>query len=395
MSELPIEESVRNPESVSCPIASECGGCARINEPYVEQLAWKTERVRAALGRHEALAGVEVESCLPAPEPWRYRNRAKLAVAGSGDVVRIGLYQRGTNRIVDLAPCVVQRPVLQRGLENVRRWLAMHGLAAPAGPVFYVDLREMSGGRFHATFVVAANDARAARVPYDDLLAACTELGGIAVNLGDSASSYPMGETTHIVSGGETFDAPLSDEGGELASFAVPVSGFFQVATSLVPEVHRRMHAHLGDDGALYDLYCGVGVHGLMIERDRPARSPGIVGIEESPAACAAARANAERFGVPARYLAGRVEDRLAGALAEQASTRFVLNPGRSGARSPVLELLRAIRGARIAYLSCNPETLARDLAALTTKSGLRTRRVTPLDLMPQTDHVEALALLD
>jgi hypothetical protein len=118
MPELPIEESARNPESVSCPIAAECGGCARITEPYVEQLAWKTERVRAALARHEALAGVEVESCLAAPEPWRYRNRAKLAVAGSGDDVRIGLYQRGTNRIVDLAPCMVQRPVLQRGLER-------------------------------------------------------------------------------------------------------------------------------------------------------------------------------------------------------------------------------------------------------------------------------------
>jgi len=395
MPELPIEESARNPESVSCPIAKECGGCARITEPYVEQLAWKTERVRAALARHEALAGVEVEPCLAAPEPWRYRNRAKLAVAGSGGVVRIGLYQRGTNRIVDLAPCVVQRAVLQRGVEYVRRWLAVHALAAPAGPVFYVDLREMSGGRFHATFVVADNDARAARVPYDDLLAACTELGGIAVNFGDPASSYPMGETTRVVSGGDTFDAPLSDEGGERASFAVPVSGFFQVATSLLPELHRRMRAHLGDIGTLYDLYCGVGVHGLMIERDRPARSPGVVGIEESALACAAARANADRFGVPARYLAGRVEDLLDAALAEQASTRFVLNPGRSGCRPRVLEILGGAAEARIAYLSCNPDTLARDLAALVTKSGLRARRVTPLDLMPQTDHVEALALLD
>lgn len=395
MPELPVEESARNPESASCPIATDCGGCARIAEPYVEQLAWKTERVRAALARHGALAGVEVESCLAAPERWRYRNRAKLAVAGSGGVVRVGLYQRGTNRIVDLAPCVVQRPVLQRGLEHVRHWLASHGLAAPEGPVFYVDLREMSGGRFHATFVVAANDARAAHIPYDDLFTACTELGGIAVNFGNPASSYPMGEATRVVSGGETFDAPLSDESGELASFAVPVSGFFQVATSLLPEAHRRMRAHLGEDGALYDLYCGVGVHGLMIEWDRATRSPGIVGIEESTPACAAARANADRFGVPARYLAGRVEKLLDTALAAQTATRFVLNPGRSGCRPRVLELLGRAAEARIAYLSCNPETLARDLAALVTNSDLRAQRVIPLDLMPQTDHVEALALLD
>jgi 23S rRNA (uracil-5-)-methyltransferase RumA len=395
MPELSIEESERNPESAACPIATECGGCARIAERYSAQLEWKTERVRAALTRHAALAGVDVEPCLAAPEPWHYRNRAKLAVAQSGGAVRIGLYQRGSNRIVDLAPCVVQRPVLQRAIEDVRRWLASSRLAAPSGPVFYVDLREVTGGRFHATFVAAERDERAADIPFDELCTMSPQIAGIAVNFGNPDSSYPMGETTRVVSGGETFDAPLPDGRGGDASFAVPVSGFFQVATSLLPEVHRRMRGHLGNEGVLYDLYCGVGVHGLMIERDRGGAVAGIVGIEESTPACTAAQMNAERFGVAARYRAGRVEDRLAATLGEQPATRFVLNPGRSGCRPPVLEALGATPGARIAYLSCNPDTLARDLAALVMNPALRVRRVTPLDLMPQTDHVEALVLLE
>ena len=394
MPELPIEESERNPESAACPIATGCGGCARIAEPYAKQLAWKTERVRAALARYEVLGGVEIEPCIAAPEPWRYRNRAKLAVADSDGVVRLGLYRRGTNRIVDLAPCVVQRPVLQGGLESVRKWLASRRLAAPAGPVFYVDLREMTGGRFHATFVVAERDERAAQIRFDELRAMCPEVGGIAVNLGNPDSSYPIGMTTRGVSGGDTFDAPFPDGRGGVTSFAVPVSGFFQVATSLLPEVHRRMREHLGDDGVLYDLYCGVGVHGLMIEKDRGGTSAGIVGVEESTPACGAARTNAERLGIPARYLAGRVEDLLSASLAEQPATRLVLNPGRSGCKPRVLEAVGEIAGARVAYLSCNPDTLARDLAVLSVERGLRTRRVTPLDLMPQTDHVEALALL-
>jgi 23S rRNA (uracil1939-C5)-methyltransferase len=392
MPELPIEESERNPE---CRIASECGGCARIAEPYAAQLAWKTERVRAALARYDVLAGVGVDTCLAAPERWHYRNRAKLAVVESGGAVRVGLYQRGTNRIVDLAPCLVHRPVLQRGVESIRHWLASARLATPAGPVFYVDLREVAGERFHATFVVAERDDRVSRIPFDDLRATCAQIAGIAVNYGNSDSSYPMGATTRVVGGCDTFDAPLPDVRGGIVRFAVPVSGFFQVATSLLPEAHQRMGVHLGDEGVLYDLYCGVGVHGLMIERTRAPSSAGVVGIEEASAACDAARVNAERFAVDARYIAGRVEDRLMGALAEQPATRFVLNPGRSGCRPSVLQALGEVGGGRVAYLSCNADTLARDLAALVTKSSLRPRSVTPLDLMPQTDHVEALALLD
>lgn len=392
MPELPIDEAERKP---TCAIATECGGCARIAEPYAAQLEWKTERVRAALGKHEALAGVEVESCLAAPERWRYRNRAKLAVAEHAGLVRIGLYQRGTNQIVDLAPCVVQRPVLQRGLESVRVWIGAHELAAPLGPVFYVDLREVVGGRFHATFVVAERHARVDAMPFDDLCAQCPELAGIAVNFGNPSSSYPMGLRSHPATGGDTFDAPLVDERGAPVSFAVPVTGFFQVATSLLPEVHHRMRDHLGHVGVLYDLYCGVGVHGLMIESTRDRPSAGIVGIEEVPGTCEAARFNAERFGLRARYVDGRVEDRLANALSEQPAKRFVLNPSRSGCRPRVLETLAGIEGARVAYLSCNPDTLGRDLAMLATRGRPRTWRVTPLDLMPQTDHVEALALLD
>ena len=395
MTGVPIEETERNPEPAGCPIADECGGCALIAKGYAEQLEWKTERVRSALARHDVLAGVKVEACLAAPESWRYRNRAKLAVAESGDGVHVGLYRRGTNRIVDLAPCVVQRPVLHRGIERVRAWLAANGLAAPKGPVFYVDLRETSNAGFHATFVVARGDARAERLCFDDLVADCPELAGVAVNFGNPASSYPMGEATRIVHGVETFDAPIPSERGDLVGLAVPVSGFFQVAMSLLPQIHRRMRAHLGDGGVLYDLYCGVGVHGLMIERADQAGSPGIVGIEESKSACAAAAINAERLSLKARYVAGRVEDRIADMLASRPATRFVLNPGRAGCKPAVWLSLRETAGARIAYLSCNPETLGRDLAEITSSTRLRVVRVTPLDLMPQTDHVEALALLD
>lgn len=378
----------------ACGIAEACGGCARIRDPYADQLRWKERRVRGALAKYDGLASAETAACLPAPEAWHYRNRAKLAVAGAVGGVRIGLYRRGSNRIVDLQPCLVHRRPVQEGIEILRAWLQTHALARPSGPVFYLDLREAVGNGCHLTLVVDDESVEPASLPLGALREAWPVLAGIALNYGDPRSSYPLGRRTLPVDGGEHFDAPLpTAEGGEVA-MAVPISGFFQVSTALLPEVHRRMREHLGGGGPLYELYCGVGVHGLMVERDVGAHGgDGIVGVEESPAACAAACVNARRFGIRGEYYPGAVEERLGVLLRERPAARFILNPGRAGCRAPVPALLAAAPGARIAYLSCNPDTLARDLAVLVA-AGRKVCELVPIDLMPHTDHVETLALV-
>ena len=133
----------------------------------------------------------------------------------------------------------------------------------------------------------------------------------------------------------------------------------------------------------------------MMIEEAAAGSSnQPLVGIEESAAACAAARINAARRDVPADYIAGRVEALLERTLSERPARRFVLNPGRAGCRGEVVGVLASLPEARIAYLSCDADTLARDLAALV-RGGRRVRDVAPLDFMPHTDHVETLALLD
>jgi 23S rRNA (uracil1939-C5)-methyltransferase len=383
----------RSPEE-GCAIARECGGCSRVSEPYRAQLAWKTEAVRRALAVHEALGHVEIFACVPMPDPWRYRNRAKLAVAREGSRVRLGLYRRGSNQVVDLAPCVVHRPVVQSAMEKLRSWLAATGSASPQGPVFYVDVREVVGGRCHVTLVVADARLDPRSLPIAELAASWPELSGVAVNFGDRRSSYPIGLHSVAVMGEELFEAPLALAGGREIGIEVPVTGFFQVSTALLPEVHRRMAEHLGADGPLYDLYCGVGVHGLALARcSAGASSDSVVGIEESEPAILAARRNATRLDVTAEYHCGRVEDEIVMRLASRPARRFVINPGRAGSRAEVLQALASASGARIAYLSCNPVTLARDLAMLVS-SGLRVLNVTPLDLMPHTDHIEALALI-
>lgn len=381
-------------ERVDCPVAADCGGCAWIGRPYAEQRRRKTAAVRDALAAVCGLDTIEVLDCAPAPRRTAYRNRAKLAVLDSGERVDLGLFRTGSNRVVDLAPCRVQGEAGLATVERVGRWLGRKRLAAPGGPVKHVDVREAAAGRAHLTLVLDRTLEESAELPVDELRAEAPELVGISVNVNPARSSYVFGPQTRTLWGERSFRIEVAGPGGAPVAFEVPATGFFQVNVDPLPVLHERMAQHLGADGPLLDLYCGVGLHGLMLGL-RLGHAPGaLVGVEESAASAACARRNADRVGIGARFVTGRVERVLPGVLEEQAPRRVILNPGRAGCKPPALEGLGDSTARRLAYVSCNPAALARDLAVLV-GAGFRVVEVQPFDLMPQTDHVEVLALLE
>lgn len=343
-----------------------------------------------------------MERCIPPRAAAGYRNRAKLAVGEIDGHVRVGLFERGTNRIVDLAPCRVQRDVVQASIEPVRAWLSEHGLARPRGPVIYVDVREALSGdtpACHVTLVVDARrlaGAKKSALPIESLLARMPGVVGVAVNYGDASSSYAAGQATEPLVGDGTFMAAAYPRADGLAAFAVPAAGFFQVSPSALEDIHQRMLDHLGEDGPVLDLYCGVGVHGLMIAAaGRGGSAVTLTGIDDAEASIECARKNADRFGIVSRMIAAPVQDYLPRHAVQLigADTRVILNPGRAGCRTPVLDAIAGRQPRRAAYLSCNPATLARDLDHLV-RAGMPVRCLVPIDLMPQTDLVETLALL-
>jgi len=379
-------------DPLHCPVARVCGGCVLIDRPYARQLQIKTERVREAFAAWPSLPAERIEPCQAAAHRRHYRNRGKLAVAHTESGTRVGLHRRGTNEIVDLAPCRVHRPAVQQGVEQLRRWLDRFSLARPAGPVFYVDLREAAGERCHLTLVLD-RDVELDPPALDALLDGWEGLLGVAVNVGNPVSSYPLGPESRAVRGSATFPAPLGSEPDPL-QLEVPAGGFFQVSASSLSRVHEAMTTHLDVGGALYDLYCGVGVHGIAVAAGalEPVR---LRGVEASAALIESARRNAKRIGVAdAGYIAGRVEIVLPTLIKDEPPGRAILNPGRSGCARRVIELLSASSVTRLVYLSCNPTTLARDLSGLLA-DGLHLTRVLPFDLMPHTDQVEVLAMLE
>ncbi len=168
-------------------------------------------------------------------------------------------------------------------------------------------------------------------------------------------------------------------------------TAFVQANTRMASAIYRTIAdaAELRDGARVLDLYCGVGGIALTLG----ARAASVLGIEEVAAAVAAARANAERAQMRhVTFTAGRVEDVLA--IVTAPLDVVTLNPPRKGAGPAVVTALARLRPARILYLSCHPESFARDAAALV-GAGFRLGAVRPFDLLPQTDHVELLGTFD
>lgn len=371
-----------------CPIATDCGACALIDLSPEDQARVRRRAIEELTAFSSQLAGVAIEPCAPGSPAWHYRTRARLVARLAEDGVRIGLFRRGTAEPVDLGPCLVHSAPVQRALEATRRWLSDGGLAWPAGLVIGVDLRETTDGGVHVT-VVAARGGALPRDVVDALADHVEVLRGVGLVEGDPRSSYWADGAVRVLRGPGRIEVPAPDSvGGRLL---VPVGGFFQAAPRALDPVHRRMRAHLAPAGGpLVDLYCGVGLHGLALA------GPGefLVGIETSASAVAAARENAGRLGVRAEFVAAPVERVVADLLAGHRLGAVVLNPPRAGCRPEVLEALSARPPGRAAYLSCNPFTLVRDLERLV-DGGAVVTTIVPWDLLPQTDHVEVLALLE
>lgn len=386
-SALPLPPQAADaPDACSCPVAQTCGGCALIGSSYAEQLVYKRQVLAEILSAEPLLADLPLAPTLASEQSTAYRNRAKLAVSCETGRVKIGLFERGSRRIVDLPHCAVHRPLLDQATATLRRWLASHRLAVPRGPIKYIDLQEGDGPTLQLGLVLEVPP----ETPIDLPLAELTEalpLEGIRVNYNPVRSSYVFGEVSRTLHGSDRLHVRIDTDAPALQ---VAAGAFVQLNLSLLPALHTLMGRHLGRRGPLHDLYCGSGLHGLALLEEGER----LLGIEADTGAVTCARANAERWGLAARcrLIAGAVEDLYPPLRREQPADRVVLNPSRPGCRRAVLDALIAHPARRLAYLSCNPHTLARDLTRLV-EGGYRVQRVVPVDMMPQTDQVEALAL--
>jgi 23S rRNA (uracil1939-C5)-methyltransferase len=401
-----VEDTSGHGGRVVCEHADRCGGCPIIGLPYSEQLAMKRGRVVQSIARYPALELVYTDPVTPAQPLIGYRTRAKLIVGAGG---KVGLFAKGGgHQVVDIPGCRVLAPALARVAAVLRARIAAAesagGPLAPyegcgGGALRAVDLREVREGdtaRVLVSFVVqrgriASTEplAEAAR----ELMGASPEIVGVSANFHDGEAPQILGSETHLLAG--VSSAP--DRIGLSVHFAT-FGSFVQAHRDQASHVHAALAEAVGLEGArtsgrtlrVLDLYAGSGAIALSLA----AAGASVRLVESFAPAVAQARAAARAQNLTIEADCADV----AAALRALVDTRVrfdavVVNPPRRGTSPATREWLARLEAPIVAYVACDPETLARDLDHLT-RLGYAAANLRPLDMIPLTEEVETVAVL-
>jgi len=381
-----------------------CSGCTAIGVPYAEQLERKRQYVRSRFADAH-LPGFDPDSIThitPSPRTSAYRNRVRLVPRrGQPDGrLELGLFRAGTHEVVDIPGCPIQLPGINEAVEVLRTLIAEHGVALYDEITHGGDLRFISIRQGHHTGeILVGLVTRAAEFPQSEAIARSImqdlpRVVGVVQNINPQVGNIIFGSETRTVAG-----RPYIHERANDVTLRLGLTNFFQVNTPVAEAAYRAIHQHLGADQSttLIDLYAGVGAIGLT----GAGRARQIIGIEESAEAIEHARAAADDNGFTnTEFRSGLVEDALPdllGGLRPQGisatDVALVVNPPRRGLGDDVAALLADARGSRIAYLSCYPPSLLRDLRTLIA-GGFRMKHVQLFDMFPQTPLVETLVIL-
>ncbi len=372
-----------------CGVFGTCGGCQVQHLAYPAQLAWKEQIVRSALRRIGGFAGVEVRRPVGMTNPRNYRNKMALVVDHAGSEPAFGFYQARSHALVRIESCPVVLPQLDAAIGG----LYASSKAADAKAAFtHAKHAIVRAGAASGQAVLSITTDRAAPEIKEAAQAIARRVRGV---VGISNSFEPR--TANAVLGRKMlylWGEREMEETIEGVRYRVSPASFFQVNSEMVGRIFRFLAPGIAPGRKIVDLYCGAGTFAIFFA----ARGAQVVGVEENPAAVREARDNAQlnEVGGQVRFVEGRVEGTVANAdgKAALADAEIVfLDPPRKGSDEATLAAIAAAKVPNIWYLSCNPATLARDLAYLA-KRNYALGDVQPFDMFPQTGHVETLVTL-
>ncbi len=382
-----------------CAIFSRCGGCQLQHLSYEAQLRWKQQLVKDALERIGRLSiegqGIVVHPVIGMTEPWRYRNKVQIPVGVdvAGDVMT-GFYAAGSHEIIEMSHCLIQHEAIDQAMSVVRGVAQELGIA-PYHAATQGDLRHVVfkyGYNTNELMIVLVT--RKQQFPRGEefvnrVRSRVPEVHSIWQNVNEERTPQVLGEQMVKLWGSDVIYETIGN-----VRYAISARSFFQVNPVQTKPLYETVLAYAALTGkeVVIDAYCGIGTISLYLSRH--ARR--VLGVELVPDAVADARANARLNGIAnADFVVGRAEAVLPAWRAEGIDADvIVVDPPRKGCDAALLEALVAMRPQRIVYVSCNPATLARDLAVLEA-GGYRTVEVQPVDMFPHTTHVECVVLID
>ena len=365
-----------------------CGGCPLLALPYREQLAKKQARLQELLGGFAPVKAVQGMA-----EPLHYRNKAIASFATQRGKLVCGLYAEGTHRVLPGADCLLQEEILNKTLAAVLdaaracRWTA-YDEDRGTGLLRHTVLRSSGDGKVLVTLVTPGPDLPGSKNFCTALRKKAPWVVSIVQNINPTRSSAVLGSREKTLYGlGFVLDTLCGTQ------FAISSRSFYQVNRTQTEVLYKKALelAKLTGRETVIDAYCGIGTIGLCAA----PLAKQVIGVERNPAAVKDAAANARRNKIAnARFVCADATEWMAAAAGEGLHPDVVfLDPPRAGSTPECITAVNKMKPRRVVYVSCDPETLARDVAAFT-RLGWRAAKFCPVDLFPQTKHVETVVLL-
>lgn len=392
-----LERTEMSPDRVAppCPIFDTCGGCTIQHLSASAQLAFKRGVVQNALTRIGGLDASATGPTLGMSDPWAYRNKIQVPVALQDGRLAFGFYRQRSHAIVPMTHCPITDPLIDAIVQAARQIAEDNGIQPYDEQRHRGSLRHImarvgkTSGEVMVVFVTKTDDLPFRKAFIDGLTSRYPQIKSIVHNVNSRRTNAILGKKSRTIWGR---DAIYDQIGG--ITFAISAHSFYQVNPSQTEVLYKKAleFAALTGSETVIDAYCGIGTISLFLAKQ--ARH--VYGVEIVPEAIADAKANAARNHITnATFEAGKAEDvipawRASGITADV----IVVDPPRKGCDAALLETMRAMQPQRIVYVSCNPATLARDLKTLTADGLYQVTKIQPVDMFPQTTHVECVVLM-
>lgn len=386
---LSIKSNLRtNPQS--CPYASKCGGCQLQNMDYKKQLQWKQNRVETLLSEF-----CHIEPIVGMDDPYHYRNKVQAAFGRNraGKIIS-GVYQSGTHRIVPVDSCMIEDSIADSIIVDIRNML-------PAYKIWVYDeisetgfLRHVLVKRaFHTgqvmVVIVGANGMFPLKKRFTaELLQKHPEITTVVFNINSKSTTLVLGEREEVLFGNGWIEDELCG-----LTFRISSKSFYQINPVQTEKLYNLAmeYAKLNNNSLVIDAYCGVGTIGLIAAK----KAGSVIGIELNRAAVKDAITNAKQNKMQnAFFYCGDAGDFL-NEMSEQGKSADVIfmDPPRSGSSEKFIMSVSDLAPNKVVYISCNPETMARDLEVFG-RYGFYVKRLQPVDMFPHTNHIEVVSLI-
>ena len=378
-----------------CPVYHLCGGCHLQHLAYEKQLEMKKEIVENALNRIGS-QNIKALPVLGMKNPWRYRNKGHFQVSQEKGRVRLGFYRAGSYDFVPAVECVLFSMQINRLVSYLEDQLSLQKVTVynsktGEGNLRNVLIRESrSTGEIMIVFFTKEDNLGFDQNVLNDLVRTFPQVVSIYQNINRNPKAVLLGKDFRILKG----EPDLEDAIGPF-KFKISPQSFFQVNAVQAEILNEKVleYANLSGEETVIDSYCGTATISIYVAK----QAEKVYGIEVEKSAVRDAKINCELNGISnLKLFTGKAEERLyKWRRSGEEIHLIIVDPPRRGCSLKVLKGIIKVKPSKIIYISCNPATLARDLKYLTKDDDYKLKKVLPIDMFPQTGHIECIASLE